>query len=185
MKTFHVHVRVKDLNESIEFYNALFNALPTVVKPDYAKWMLEDPRINYAISTGHAELGIEHLGLQTDNEAELRDIYANMQQAKGMIREERDCTCCYSKSEKSWITDPQGVDWEAFFTYGSSTVYGEGTNKKPAPEVMKQWTGKDGRETERNPAPVMSDENPENFSICSTSGCNIIPSEESVYKINN
>lgn len=146
MKTFHVHVRVKDLKESIEFYTALFNIQPTLVKTDYAKWMLEDPRINYAISTGHAETGIEHLGLQTDNEIELREIYANMQQAKGTIREEGDCTCCYSKSQKSWITDPQGVDWEAFYTYGSATIYGEGINAKPAPEVMEKWEGNDGKE---------------------------------------
>lgn len=146
MKTFHVHVRVKDLKESIEFYNALFNSQPTVVKADYAKWMLDDPRINFAISTGHTETGIEHLGLQTDNETELKEIYVNMQQAKGTIREEGDCTCCYSKSQKSWITDPQGVDWEAFYTYGSATIYGEGINAKPAPEVMEKWEGNDGKE---------------------------------------
>ena len=146
MKTFHVHVRVKDLKDSIEFYNALFNSPPTLVKADYAKWVLKDPRINFAISTGHAEKGIEHLGLQTDNEAELKEIYANMQQAKGTIREEGACTCCYSKSQKSWITDPQGVDWEAFYTYGSATVYGEGINARPAPEVMEQWTGNDAKD---------------------------------------
>ena len=145
MKTFHVHVRVKNLHESVEFYSALFNLEPTVLKPDYAKWMLLDPRVNYAISTGHAENGIEHLGLQTDNEAELKEIYGNMQKAKGAVREEGACTCCYSKSQKSWITDPQGVDWEAFYTHGSATVYGEGINAKPAPEVMEQWSGNDSR----------------------------------------
>lgn len=145
MKTFHVHVRVKDLKESIEFYTALFNTQPSLIKPDYAKWMLEDPRINYAISTGHSETGIEHLGLQTDSEAELKEIYAGMQQAKGAVREEGECTCCYSKSQKSWITDPQGVDWEAFYTHGSSTVYGEGDNARPAPEVMEQWSGNDAK----------------------------------------
>lgn len=145
MKTFHVHVRVKDLQESIEFYTALFNTPPSLVKPDYAKWMLEDPRINYAISTGHAETGIEHLGLQTDNETELKEIYAGMQKAKGTVREEGNCTCCYSKSQKSWITDPQGVDWEAFYTYGNATVYGEGINARPAPEAMEQWSGNDSK----------------------------------------
>jgi predicted lactoylglutathione lyase len=147
MKTFHVHVRVKDLKESIEFYNALFNTQPTLVKPDYAKWMLEDPRINYAISTGHKEIGIEHLGLQTNSEEELKEIYSNMQKAKGTVREEGNCTCCYSKSQKSWITDPQGVDWEAFYTYGSATFYGEGVNAKPAPQVMEQWSGNDRKTT--------------------------------------
>jgi uncharacterized glyoxalase superfamily protein PhnB len=134
MKRFHVDVRVKNLRESIDFYNALFNAEPTVVKADYAKWMLEDPRINYAISTGHSENGIEHLGLQLESEAELHEVYANMQKAIGTVREEGECTCCYSKSLKSWITDPQGVDWEAFYTHGTATVYGEGINAKPAPK---------------------------------------------------
>lgn len=145
MKRFHVHVKVKNLEESIQFYNALFNTTPSVLKNDYAKWMLEDPRVNYAISTGHSDEGIEHLGLQVESEKELNEVFKNMQNAKGTIREEAQCTCCYSKSQKSWITDPQGVDWEAFFTYGSATVYGEGINAKPAPEVMEQWTGNDAK----------------------------------------
>ena len=148
MKRFHVHVRVKNLADSIAFYNALFNTRPTVEKPDYAKWMLEDPRVNFAISTGHAETGIEHLGLQVDNTEELHEVYASMQNAKGTVREEGECTCCYSKSQKSWITDPQGVDWEAFYTHGTATVYGEGINARPAPDVMEQWTGNDGRNAE-------------------------------------
>lgn len=145
MKRFHVHVRVKNLNESILFYNALFNSEPTVKKDDYAKWMLEDPRINYAISTGHSENGIEHLGLQVEKETELQEVYKNMQNAKGTVTEEADCTCCYSKSQKSWITDPQGVDWEVFLTHGTATVYGEGINARPAPEVMEHWTGNDAK----------------------------------------
>ncbi len=148
MKRFHVHVRVKNLKESIEFYNALFNTQPAIQKPDYAKWMLEDPRINYAISTGHSENGIEHLGLEAESEDELRNIYQNMEKAKGTIREEGECTCCYLKSQKSWITDPQGVDWEAFYTHGSATVYGEGINSRPAPEVMGQWMGNDSIDAE-------------------------------------
>lgn len=174
MKTFHVHVRVKDLNESIAFYNALFNSHPTVVKPDYAKWMLQDPRINYAISTGHTDLGIEHLGLQADNEAELKELHSNLQQAKGTIREEGDCTCCYSKSQKSWITDPQGVDWEAFYTYGTATVYGEGINAKPAPEVMEQWTGNDGKQAVTSEVLIPEIESAEENSSCSTDSCNKI-----------
>lgn len=146
MKRFHVHVRVSNLQESIDFYSALFNEAPTVVKPDYAKWMLEDPRINYAISTGHADTGIEHLGLQVASTEELNQVYTNMQKAKGTIREEGECTCCYAKSQKSWITDPQGVDWEAFYTHGSATVYGEGINARPSPESMEQWTGNDAKD---------------------------------------
>lgn len=143
MKRFHVHVRVKNLEESISFYTALFNESPAILKPDYAKWMLEDPRINYAISTGHSETGIEHLGLQVETETELQKVYKNLEAAKATVREEGECTCCYSKSQKSWITDPQGVDWEAFFTHGTATVYGEGINAKPAPEIMDQWSGND------------------------------------------
>lgn len=146
MKRFHVHVRVKNLQESINFYNALFNTQPSVTKPDYAKWMLEDPRINLAISTGHSEVGIEHLGLQVESADELQEVYKNMENAKGEVTEEAECTCCYSKSQKSWITDPQGVDWEAFYTHGSATVYGEGKNARPAPDVMEKWAGNDSRQ---------------------------------------
>ena len=143
MKRFHVHVRVKNLQESIAFYNALFAEEAAVVKSDYAKWMLNDPRINFAISTGHEASGIEHLGLQAESQEELHEIYENMQQAKTKVFEEGEGTCCYSKSQKSWITDPQGVDWEAFYTYGSSTVYGAGSNAKPSPQSMKAWKGND------------------------------------------
>ncbi len=168
MKRFHVHVRVKNLEESIAFYNALFNTEPAIVKPDYAKWMLEDPRINYAISTGHEENGIEHLGLQVETESELQQVYENMQKAKGTVREEGECTCCYSKSQKSWITDPQGVDWEAFFTHGSATVYGEGINARPAPEIMNQWTGNDGKDAavEKNKVEVVK-------TPCGSEACSI------------
>ncbi|RIJ43001.1 ArsI/CadI family heavy metal resistance metalloenzyme [Pontibacter oryzae] len=126
MKRFHVNVRVKNLEESAAFYTALFAAAPTVLKPDYAKWMLEDPRINFAISLGSETTGIEHLGIQAESEAKLAEVYAHLKNAEGAIREEGKCTCCYARSEKSWITDPQGVEWEAFYTFGESTVYGEG-----------------------------------------------------------
>lgn len=142
MKRFHVHVRVKNLQESIAFYSALFNTEATVQKSDYAKWMLEDPRINFAISSGHAENGIEHLGLQVGSEDELKAVYAQMNNAKGKIFEEGECTCCYSKSQKSWVTDPQGVDWEVFYTHGTATLYGDGLNAKKAPEA-DNWKGKD------------------------------------------
>ena len=130
MKRFHVNVRVKDLQESVGFYTALFGAQPTVQKDDYAKWMLEDPRINFAISLHPENAGIEHLGIQAESEEELAEVHSRLKAAKGTIREEGKCTCCYAKSEKSWITDPQGVDWEAFYTFGESTVYGEGANSR-------------------------------------------------------
>ncbi|WP_242927807.1 ArsI/CadI family heavy metal resistance metalloenzyme [Pontibacter vulgaris] len=136
MKRFHVNVRVKNLEESVAFYTALFAAKPTVLKEDYAKWMLEDPRINFALSLHPENAGIEHLGIQVESEEELQGVYAQMKNAKGAIREEGKCTCCYAKSEKSWITDPQGVDWETFYTFGEATVYGEGANaRKPKEET--------------------------------------------------
>lgn len=101
MKRFHVHARVKNLEESIQFYNALFDTKPTVVKPDYAKWMLDDPRINYAISTGHSENGIEHLGLQVETEAELNEVFANMQNAKGTVREEGNALAAIQNPRKA------------------------------------------------------------------------------------
>ena len=141
MKRFHVHLRVKDLDESIQFYNALFNAPASVIKSDYAKWMLEDPKVNFAISTSSDKgSGIEHLGIQADSSEELKEVYSNMEQAEGAIFEEGETTCCYAKSEKSWIADPQGVEWEAFYTHGESTVYGEGKNARPAPQSMTNWS---------------------------------------------
>ncbi|NMM50784.1 ArsI/CadI family heavy metal resistance metalloenzyme [Marinigracilibium pacificum] len=157
MKRFHVHVRVQKLEESINFYNALFGARPTTIKSDYAKWMLEDPRINFAISTGHGETGIEHLGFEVNSHEALNSIYSNMEKAKGEIFEEGECTCCYAKSQKSWITDPQGVDWEAFYTHGTSTVYGEGINARPAPEAMEKWEGNDSIDAKEEESVVSCD----------------------------
>ncbi len=130
MKTFHVHIKVKNLQENIDFYSALFAAKPAVQKADYAKWMLQEPRVNFAISQNEEETGIEHLGIQTGSREELQEVYGNLEKAKGAIFEEGECSCCYSKSEKSWIKDPQGVEWEAFYTHGETTVYGEGRNAK-------------------------------------------------------
>lgn len=124
MKRLHVHVGVENLAQSIRFYSALFGAEPSVTKADYAKWMLEDPRVNFAISAGHATRGIEHLGIQVEDEAELAEVYDRLKAADRPVLEEGSTTCCYAKSEKSWIADPQGVVWEAFLTRGESTVYG-------------------------------------------------------------
>jgi len=124
MKKFHVHVAVGNLAESVRFYSALFAAEPTVLKPDYAKWMLEDPRLNFAISQRGATPGIEHLGIQVEDGTELADVYARLQRAEGPVLEEGNTTCCYAQSEKSWISDPQGVLWETFLTIGESTRYG-------------------------------------------------------------
>jgi catechol 2,3-dioxygenase-like lactoylglutathione lyase family enzyme len=126
MKRLHVHVGVEDLGRSIGFYSALFGAEPTVTKPDYAKWMLEDPRVNFAISAGHATHGVEHLGIQVEDAGELAEVYDRLKAADRPVLEEGATTCCYARSEKSWISDPQGVVWEAFLTQGESTVYGGG-----------------------------------------------------------
>ena len=126
MKRLHVHVGVADLDQSIRFYSTLFAAEPSVVKADYAKWMLDDPRVNFAISSGqHAAKGIEHLGIQAESTDELADVYSRLQAADRPVLEEGATTCCYAKSEKSWIADPDGVVWEAFFTNGEATVYGD------------------------------------------------------------
>lgn len=126
MKRFHVHVGVEDLDQSIRFYSTLFAAEPAVVQSDYAKWMLEDPRVNFAISSGnHAATGIEHLGIQVEDADELAEVYGRLKTADRPVLEEGATTCCYAKSEKSWIADPQGVVWEAFFTNGEATVYGD------------------------------------------------------------
>jgi len=126
MKRLHVHVGVADLDRSVRFYATLFGAEPTVVKPDYAKWMLDDPRLNFAISKGHAAEGVEHLGIQVEDEAELADVYGRLRAADRPVLEEGQTTCCYARSEKSWIADPDGILWETFLTHGEATVYGEG-----------------------------------------------------------
>ncbi|MEA3047227.1 MAG: hypothetical protein QOJ53_1559 [Sphingomonadales bacterium] len=126
MKRLHVHVGVDDLDRSIGFYSTLFGAGPSVVKHDYAKWMLEDPRVNFAISSGrHAARGIEHLGIQAEDGAELVEVYRRLKAADAPVLEEGATTCCYAQSEKSWIADPDGVVWEAFLTTGDATVYGD------------------------------------------------------------
>lgn len=127
MKRLHVHVGVSDLGLSIGFYSTLFGHEPTVVKADYAKWMLDDPRVNFAISCGqHAAMGIEHLGIQAESPSELAEVYGRLKAADRPVLEEGATTCCYAKSEKSWIADPDGIVWEAFLTNGEATVYGDG-----------------------------------------------------------
>jgi len=126
MKRMHLHVGVADLDASISFYTGLFGTEPTVAKADYAKWMLEDPRVNFAISSKHdAVKGIEHIGIQSETPEELGEVYARLEAAGRPVLEEGATTCCYAKSEKSWITDPDGVVWEAFLTNGEATVYGD------------------------------------------------------------
>ena len=124
MKRMHINVSVKDLVASIEFYNSLFASEPAVIKTDYAKWMLEDPRINFSITTRGTQKGIDHLGIQVENDAELDEVYGRLQGAGAPLIEEGATTCCYAESEKSWIFDPEGIAWETFLTRGESPVYG-------------------------------------------------------------
>ena len=125
MKRFHVHVGVTDIDKSVAFYSSLFGAEPAVLKADYAKWMLDDPRINFAISMREEAIkGIEHVGLQVEDKVELEEVYGRLKAADRPVLEEGATTCCYAQSEKSWIADPDGVVWEAFLTESESTTYG-------------------------------------------------------------
>jgi catechol 2,3-dioxygenase-like lactoylglutathione lyase family enzyme len=125
MKRFHVHVGVSDLHQSIHFYSTVFGAAPSVRKPDYAKWMLDDPRINFAISHRPGKTGVNHLGLQVDSADELTALHDQLQRADRTLLQETAASCCYAKSDKYWITDPQGVAWETFHSLGAIPVYGD------------------------------------------------------------
>lgn len=132
MKRFHVHLHVDDLGQSIGFYSKLFAAQPTRVEGDYAKWMLDDPRINFAISTRGAKAGLDHLGFQTDDAAELAELKARAESADMALLDEGETTCCYARSEKHWVTDPQGVAWEHFHTLGNIPVFNEAPKTESA-----------------------------------------------------
>jgi hypothetical protein len=118
---------VQNLDQSINFYSTLFAQAPTVRETDYAKWMLEDPRVNFAISTRRQPLGVNHLGFQVDTDEELRGMYAQLQAADERLIQEDEQPCCYARSDKYWVTDPTGMAWETFHTLGSIPVYGEDT----------------------------------------------------------
>ena len=125
MKRFHVHAHVEDLQASIAFYSKMFAAVPTRVESDYAKWMLDDPRINFAISTRGGKTGVDHLGLQTDSADELVELKARAEAADMTLLDEGETTCCYARSGKHWITDPQGIAWEHFHTLDNIPVFSE------------------------------------------------------------
>ena len=125
MKRFHVHLHVDNLDQSIAFYSRLFAAEPTRVEADYAKWMLDDPRVNFAISTRGAQAGIDHLGFQVDEAGELADLKTRAESADMALLDEGETTCCYARSEKHWVTDPQGIAWEHFHTLDNIPVFRE------------------------------------------------------------
>ena len=153
MKRLHVHVSVNDLQQSINFYSALFATQPSVVKSDYAKWMLDDPRVNFAISARGRPSGLDHLGIQVEDKNELNEVYARLHKAGGTVIEQGQTTCCYAKSEKSWIDDPAGISWETFLTTGEITDYGDGSGERlariaheksccaPAPKIAEPAAG--------------------------------------------
>ncbi len=132
MKRFHVHLHVEDLAKSIAFYSQLFAAEPARIEGDYAKWMLDDPRLNFAISTRGARPGIDHMGFQTDDAEELAALKTRAKAADMALLDEGEATCCYARSEKHWVTDPQGIAWEHFHTLGNIPVFSEGPKVETA-----------------------------------------------------
>lgn len=156
MKRLHLHVSVPDLQQSIQFYETLFGAPASVVKDDYAKWMLDDPKVNFAIST-HRAPGLDHVGIQVDSADELGELSTRLKAAGAQTFDEEATTCCYARSDKSWVSDPAGLRWETFFTFGEATTYGESEalmaleaaqatgsaccGPKAAPEPAKAATG--------------------------------------------
>jgi hypothetical protein len=135
MKRLHVHVAVEDLGKSIGFYSTLFGAAPGVVKDDYAKWMLDDPRVNFAISERGRTAGVNHLGIQVESADELNEMQARLVQLQTGVLEEANASCCYAKSDKYWVEDPSGIAWETFHTLDSIPVYG--ADAQPVAEQAK------------------------------------------------
>ena len=142
MKRFHVHVAVPNLQAGIDFYSTMFGAQPSVVKPDYAKWMLEDPRVNFAISERDAtQAGVNHLGFQVDSDEELQEIHARLAaSADASVVGEKNVSCCYAKSDKYWVTDPAGVAWESFRSLGTVPFY-NGDSKEASKGACCEPTG--------------------------------------------
>lgn len=130
MKRFHVHVAVDDLEANIRFYSTVFGAEPSVHKTDYAKWMLDDPRINFAISKRGAKVGVDHLGFQVDTDDELSSLRNQVAAAEIAALDQPGATCCYARSDKYWITDPQGVAWETYRTLGEAEIFGASTKQE-------------------------------------------------------
>jgi catechol 2,3-dioxygenase-like lactoylglutathione lyase family enzyme len=129
MKRFHV--RVDDLDSSVRFYSTLFGANPAVLKPDYAKWMLDDPRVNFAITAGATLAGLDHLGLQVESDEDLATIAGRLNTAGQSVAKQENAACCYARGNRGWVSDPSGISWETFHTFGESTVYGNDVAPRP------------------------------------------------------
>lgn len=130
MNRFHVNLSVHDLAASVRFYSALFDTAPTVERPDYAKWVLEDPQINFSLSTHGSVVGIDHIGIEASDDPGFAALRERLARAGGAIVDQPDVTCCYARSTKAWTEDPDGVAWETFVSRGASTVYGDGTETR-------------------------------------------------------
>jgi catechol 2,3-dioxygenase-like lactoylglutathione lyase family enzyme len=131
MKRFHAHVRVDDLESSVRFYSTLFRAEPAVLKADYAKWMLDDPRVNFAITAGSTATGLDHLGLQVESDEDLAIIAGRLDAAGQSVLKQENAACCYARGNKGWVSDPSGISWETFHTFGDNTVYGNDIAPRP------------------------------------------------------
>lgn len=145
MKRMHIHVGVESLDQGIKFYSALFDKAPAKTKPDYAKWMLDDPRLNFAISTRTGSTGVNHLGLQVDEEGEMEELRERLKRADMSLFDEGETVCCYARSDKSWVTDPAGVAWEAYRTMAEARAYtndeaSAGTIADSTPELEGRTT---------------------------------------------
>lgn len=157
MKRFHAHVMVSDLASSVRFYSTLFGTEPALLKPDYAKWMLDDPRVNFAISAGSATASVDHLGLQVESDEELRAIVQRLDAAGRSVEKQEYASCCYARANKGWVSDPGGILWETFHTLGENSVYGK--DAAPHPQVSQAL------ESESCCAPL-----PSSGTCCSASG---------------
>ncbi len=160
MKRLHVHISVDDLASSVDFYATLFGDRPNVLKADYAKWSLEDPRVNFAISQRGRAVGLDHLGIQVDSAEELQEVGERLAASGARLVKQKDAACCYARSDKAWVNDPQGIAWETFHSHGEITVYGEDTLEEAAqqaglacceaqpcgPSAAQESTGKGGRD---------------------------------------
>jgi catechol 2,3-dioxygenase-like lactoylglutathione lyase family enzyme len=145
MKRLHVHIAVDDLDRSIGFYSTLFAAAPTVRKSDYAKWMLDDPKVNLAISQrSGVNSGLDHLGIQVESDDDLQELATRLKSAGEITDDQEAASCCYAKSNKSWVSDPSGVRWESFFTFGEATTYGEDQPPEETPPPVKVAAGSCG-----------------------------------------
>ena len=157
MKRFHLHLAVEDLAQNVRFYSQLFGMEPTVIKPDYAQWMLDDPRINFAISTRGTRPGLDHLGIQVDDDTELEEMHTRLAAANAASIEREDVACCYARSNKYWVQDPQGIAWEAYHTLAAIPVFGRakehsGVKSQGVAAVCCAPSGKAERGEEQPPA---------------------------------